>query len=134
MIILSNTTDQQLLPGQAITFNTTVLHTRNCRLAHRDNSSGIRVRSNGIFEIQFSGNVDGATADDPASLVVTYGGTRLNETIMLSSATGFNNVATSTAIREYGCCCNGEEITVVNAGTNTITIGANAKLFVKRIA
>ena len=134
MIILSNTTDQQLLPGQAITFNTTVLHTKNCRLSHRDNSAGIRVRQGGVYEIQFSGNVDGATAAEPASLVVTYGGTRLNETLMLSSATGANNVSTSTAVRECGCCCNGEEITVINAGTETITIGANAKLFVKRIA
>lgn len=134
MIILSNTTDQQLAPGQAITFNTTVLQTRNDRCAHRENSAGVRIRSNGIYEIQFSGNVNGATAAAPASLVVTYGGSRLNETTMLSSATGFNNVATSTAVRECGCCCNGEEITVVNAGTSTITIGANAKLFVKRIA
>ena len=53
---------------------------------------------------------------------------------MISAATGFNNVATSTAVRECGCCCQGEEVTVVNAGTATITIGANAKLFIKRIA
>lgn len=134
MIILSNTTDQQLLPGQAITFNTVVLQTRNDRCSHRENSAGVRIRTNGIHEIQFSGNVDGATAAAPATLVVAYGGARLPETTMISAATGFNNVATSTAVRECGCCCQGEEVTVVNAGTATITIGANAKLFIKRIA
>lgn len=134
MIILSNTTDQQLLPGQAITFNNVVLQTRNDRCARRNATDAIRIRSNGIHEIQFSGNVDGATAGAPATLVATYGGTRLPETTMISASAGFNNVATSTAVRECGCCCNGEEVTVVNAGTETITIGANAKLFIKRIA
>lgn len=134
MIILSNTTDQQLEPGQAITFDNTVLQTRNDRCSRRNNTDAIRIRANGIHEIAFSGNVDGATADAPATLVVTYGGTRLNETTMLSSASGSNNVATSTAVRECGCCCKGEEVTVINGGTEPITIDANAKLFIKRIA
>lgn len=134
MIILSNTTDQQLAPGQAITFNTVVMQTRNDRCSHRENSAGVRIRSNGIHEIQFSGNVNGATAAAPATLVVTYGGNRLPETTMISAATGFNNVSTSTAVCDRDCCCRGEEVTVINAGTATITIGANANLFIKRIA
>lgn len=134
MIILSNTTDQQLLPGQAITFNNVVMQTCRDRCSRRNNTDAIRIRANGIHEIQFSGNVDGATADAPATLIVAYGGVRLPETTMISASAGFNNVATSTAVRECECCNRGEEVTVVNAGTETITIGANAKLFINRLA
>lgn len=133
MIVLSNTTAQELAPGQAITFNTVVLHTGNGE-CHRPGTSSVKMKSNGIYEASFRANI-GATAPGVAQVAVTVGGEPLLETTAKSTtvaAGDLNNVATKTIIRN--CCCDYDRLSVVNTGTTTITIDANPLFFIKRVS
>ena len=68
MISLSNTTAQTLTPGQSITFNTVVLHT-GCAECHRANTSSVKLRAKGIYDVHFSANI-GATVAGAAQLLL----------------------------------------------------------------
>ena len=134
MIILSNTTAQTLAPGQAITFNTVVLHTGNGE-CHRPGTSSVKMKNNGIYEITYSGNIGSTTATSQAQLSIAVGGETLPETTMISTteAVGdLNNVSAKTAIKN--CCCDYDRLTVVNTGNTTINIGAGGSFFVKRVS
>ena len=134
MIVLSNTTDQVVQPGQAITFNTVVLHTGNGE-CHRPGTSSVKMKANGIYELFFSGNIGSAVADTTAFLAITVGGEVLAETRMISetsTANELNNVAAKTAVKN--CCCDYDRVTVVNTGINPVNIGSNPTLFIKRVS
>lgn len=131
MIVLSNTAAQTLAPGQSMTFDEDVLHT-GCGECWRKNTGVVKLRANGVYELNFSGNISGATASGPAQLGLAIGEARLPETTMQSSSTGFNNVATATAVKN--CCGDYDQITVKNTGTTTITVGPNAVLYIKRVS
>ena len=134
MIVLSNTTDQTVQPGQAITFNTVVLHTGNGE-CHRPGTSSVKMKANGIYEVFFSGNIGATTETTAVQLNIAVGGERLPETIMMSmseAAGDLNNVATKTAVKN--CCCDYDRITVINSGTVPVNIGANPTLFIKRVS
>lgn len=132
MIVVSNSTEQTLQPGQSITFDTVVLHTGNGE-CHRQNSLYVKLRCRGVYSLQFSGNISGATADTPVQLTIEAGGEPLNETTMISTpaaANAFNNVSTGTL---YGNCCNDcSRISVTNTGTEAVTVGANTALTIIR--
>lgn len=135
VIILSNTTAQTLAPGQAMTFDTKVLHT-GCAECHRNNSGAVAFRANGaIYECKFTGNI-GSTAAGDAQIALVVSGAPLPETTMISTiaaAGDVNNVSCDTAVKT--CCGIGEEsVTVVNTGTTTVNVGANPCLFIKRVA
>ena len=134
MIILSNTTEQVVQPGQAITFNTVVMHTGNGE-CHRQGSSSVKMRCNGIYEVYFGGNIGSAVADTTAFLAIAVGGEVLPETRMVSetsTAGELNNVSRKTAVKN--CCCDYDRITVVNVGINPVNIGENPELFIKRLS
>lgn len=135
MIILSNTTDQTLTPGQSITFDTVVFRTRNGAECHRDNTSSVRLcAKGGVYEIDFHANI-GATAQGVAQLAIQLSGDTLPSTTMISTtaaAGDLNNVSASTLVRN--CCASSDRITVTNTGTTDVTIGANPSLMVKRQA
>lgn len=134
MIILSNTTEQTLAPGQSITFDNVVLKTGTSE-CHRDGTSSVKMcAEHAIYEVHFSGNVAG-TAADVLSLAFQLSGDTLPETAMDSYGIGagnYINISTVTAIRN--CCCDYDRVTVTNVGTTTVTVAPNASLFVKRIA
>lgn len=134
MIILSNTTDQTIQPGQAITFNTVVLHTGNGE-CHRPGTSSVKMKANGIYEIFFSGNIGAATQTTDVQLHIALGGEVLAETRMISvseAAGDLNNVAAKTAVKN--CCCDYDRVTVINTGTVPVNIGANPSFFIKRVS
>lgn len=131
MIVLSNSTAQTLSPGQSMTFDEFLLHT-GCGECWRKNTGSVKLRSNGVYEIHFSANVDGATAEGPVELALSLGDAAMPETTMISSVTGVNNVATATAIKN--CCGDYDRVSVKNTGTTTVTISANPVLYIKRVS
>lgn len=134
MIVLSNTTEQTLALGQSISFNTVITHSGDGECFRRDPTS-VRLRRVGRYEIHFSANVTGPTAGTPVQLTIQTSGVNLPETTMISvpAAVGdLNNVATATAVAN--CCGDFDRVSVTNTGANSITIGANPNLFVKRIS
>ncbi len=134
MIVLSNSVAQTLAPGQSATFDTIVSHTGNAE-CFRQNSGAVRLRcKNSIYEIHCGANI-GATAEGAAQIAVSFDGSPLLETTMISqtSAAGdLNNVNRETAVNT--CCCAGGAITVVNTGTTEINLGANPVLYIRRVA
>lgn len=139
MITVSNTAAVTLAPGQALTFNNIVWKS-GCGESFRNLSSAV-FAAQGVYDLAFSGNVSSATGGTPAQLNLAVDNVTLPETTMISTpatADIFNNVSTGTTIGNRGSCFNSNpgpiSITVVNTGTGDITIGANARLSVKRVA
>ena len=134
MIILSNTTAQTITPGQAITFNTEILHT-GCGECHRPGTSSVKMKANGIYELYFGGNIGTTIADGIAQIAIAIGGEVLPETKMESETTaagGLNNVSAKTAFKN--CCCDYDRVTVINTGLTDVNIGENPCLFIKRLS
>lgn len=132
MIVLSNLTTQTLAPGESLTFDDVILHS-GCGECHRENSTSVKLRANGIYEASFSGNVGGPTAATPVQLTLTLGGEQLKETTMISvpAAVGdLNNVSTETRIKN--CCGDYDRVMVTNTGANSIIVGPNAVLVLER--
>lgn len=129
MIVVSNTTAQTVEPGDTLVFNEVIMRRGNCE-CHRKGSGSVKLRSNGVYEIHFSANIDGATADAPAQLALNLGESPLLETTMTSSATGVNNVATTTAL--FNCCGDYDRVSVKNIGTVPVTISPNPSLVIHR--
>lgn len=131
MIVLSNSTEQTLIPGQSITFDLVKLHT-GCGECHRAGTSSVKLRCNGVYDVSFAGNI-GGTVTGPVQLVIELGGDPLTETTMIStpSAVGdLNNVASGTYVRN--CCGDYDRITVTNNGTSDVVVGANSVLKIGR--
>lgn len=131
MMVLSNTTEQTLQPGQVATFDTMVLRT-GCNETHRLNSGVVLVRQ-GCFRVSFSGNITG-TAAGPVQLALALDGSPLTETTMINSigtAGDLENASAQTAFRSCPGCCS--RITVMNTGTVPVVIGANPSLTVTRV-
>lgn len=126
MILLTNTVEQTVAPGAAVTFDTVIFQTGG--ECHRRGSGGVSMRSKGIYEVHFSANVGGTV---PVELTVEAGGEPLPETEMVSNVAAEQNVAAMTAVRN--CCQGYERVTVVNTGAADAVVSA-PKLFVKRIA
>lgn len=134
MIELTNSVAQVVQPGQSVAFNTVVLHT-GCGECYRRNTPSIKLRANGIYEVAFSGNITGSTAATPVQLGIALGGIALPETVMVSTpatANAFSNVATSTFVQNT--CGDFDRVTVVNSGTEPVTISANMKFSVRRLS
>lgn len=134
MLELTNTAAQTIAPGAAVTFNKVLLHTGcgecfDCRVPTSVKLTG----RNGVYRVEFSGNIASPTAGTPAQLAIALGPIALPETVMLvttSAANSFNNVATSTLVKNN--CCDFDRITVVNTGTTPVLLSANFNLNVER--
>lgn len=134
MIELTNSITQVVQPGQSVAFDTVVLHT-GCGEYYRRNTPSIKLRANGIYDVAFSGNITGSIAATPVQLAIALGGIALPETVMVSTpatANAFNNVATSTFVQNT--CGDFDRVTVVNSGTEPVTISANMKFSVRRLS
>lgn len=131
MIVLSNSQQQTLLPGQALTFDLVKLHS-GCGECHREGSSAVKMRCSGIYELSFHANIGGTVAG-PVQLALQVGGETLQETTMISTVTtvgDLNNVGAETRVRN--CCGDYDRVTVVNTGTNDVVAGPNAALVIGR--
>jgi hypothetical protein len=136
MLVLSNSIDQTVLPGQSITFDTIVLNTGRAE-CHRPNSGVVNLTAkNAIYELIFNANIGSTTEAEQAQLAIAIDNSALLETTMISttSAAGdLNNVSSGTLLKT--CCCIGcESVTVINTGTTTVNIGSNPCLRIKRVA
>lgn len=139
MIIVSNSAEQVLTPGQSITFDTVLLKTGNgecCKNNVTRSLMPIRLRNCGNYEIHFNGNATNGTADSDISLAIQVEGVTLPETLMRTSVpvalTLYANLSATTVVTND--CNNNAPVTVTNVGTTDVTIAANSALFVKRIS
>lgn len=133
MIALTNTTAQTLQPGQAITFDQVLTHT-GCGECYRQNTSSIKMRGCGVYDVHFSGNIGGPTAATPVQLSIQVGGATLQGSLMISTpaaADDLNNVAKTLPVRN--CCDDYDRLTVVNTGTVPVTVGAGSIFYVHRL-
>ena len=133
MILLSNNATQTIAPGESITFDLVPLHT-GCSECHRQGSSSIKLRKQGIYELHFNGNI-GATAVVTAALQMEAGGEPIQDTSMIATVDtvgSLYNVSATTLIKN--CCGDYDRITVTNVGTTTITLAPNSAFFAKRVA
>lgn len=133
MIVLSNSVAQTINPGESATFDTVILHT-GCSECHRNGTGSVKLRSNGLYELHFSGNVGATAAGVQSNLALALGGDVLPETTMtvtITADTDVFNVSTTTATNN--CCCDYDRITVVNTGTTPVVLAANPNLYIKRI-
>lgn len=131
MIVLSNSQQQTLLPGQALTFDLVKLHS-GCGECHREGSSAVKMRCSGIYELSFHANI-GGTVVGPVQLALQVGGETLQETTMISTVTtvgDLNNVGAETRVRN--CCGDYDRVTVVNTGTSDVVVGPNTALVIGR--
>lgn len=127
MVVLSNTAEQTLQPGQALTFDKLVAYSGCGECARRGGPIGL-TRS-GTYEIAFHGNVTGATAAVPVELSISVGGAPLAETEMIYTpavANAVGNVGTHTYVPI--CCRMSSSVTVTNTGENPIIVSPNTAL------
>ena len=137
MLILSNSSEQTVAPGQAVTFDTVILHT-GCAEVYRQNIPSLVVlcARNAIYELEFSGNIGSTEASTQAQLNFETDKAPLSETTMISTtvaAGDLNNVSTGTRLKTFGCCGVNDSITLVNTGTTSVNI-TNPCLRIKRVA
>lgn len=134
MIVLSNSEEVTVAAGQPVIFDTVVSHTGKGE-CHRPNTGSVKMCCQGIYELHFSGNITGDTAATPVQLQLQTTGVNLPETIMIAvpaAAGDLVNVGTETLYRNM--CCDFDRVSVVNTGTEPVTIGAGSAFFVKRVA
>lgn len=135
MIVLTNTTEQVVQPGQAIVFDKTVFNKGICT-CHRVGSTSVKMtRKCAVYEVEFSANIGSPTETTPVQLTLEVGGEPLPETVMISTSAAagdLNNVSKSTFIPN--CCGDLSRITVVNTGTAPVNIGAYPTITLKQIA
>ncbi len=124
MIVLSNSTEQTLAPGQALIFDIVVMHTGPAEY-FRPNSGLVGLNAKGIYNCSFNGNAA------IGQLAMAMDGSPLAETTMINGADTVANLSANTAVRNI--CCN-RGINIVNTGTTNITVNPNTCFFVKRVA
>lgn len=131
MVIYSTAAEQTLAPGQSLVLTKTTGCSCGCGI---NPTNGSNVKGSGVFVAAFTGNISGAVAGTPVELSIAINGVAIPGSRMVSTpaaANDFNNVSAVTGF-SGNCCCNGTAITVVNTGTSTVTVAANASLVVFR--
>lgn len=133
MVVLSNTTEQTLQPGQSLTFNRLAAHSGCAECARSGGPVGLRFGGS-TYRIAFHGNVTGATAALPVELSISVEGAPLAETEMIytpAAANAVGNVGTETYVNT---CGSGNNVTVTNTGENPIIVSPNTALTIIRTA
>lgn len=133
MIVLSNSAQQTLQPGQSLTFDLVKLHTGNAE-CHREGSPAVKLRCKGIYELGFHANV-GGSAVGTVALQMEAGGEVLPETTMIvteDTVGSLTNVSAGTLVRN--CCGDYSRITITNTGTVAAVIAPNSAFIARRVA
>lgn len=135
MIELTNSAAQTVLPGQAVTFDTVMLHT-GCGECFTKGIPSVKLRAiGGTYKIDFSGNIGSAAANTPVQLAIALGGVPIPATVAVSTPAAenvFNNVSTGTYARNT--CCDLNRVSVVNTGTVPVILTANMNLRIARVS
>lgn len=135
MIELSNLTAQTVQPGQTITFDKVHLYTGRAECYNSQVPNSVKLKCQGIYEIEFSGNIAANAATTPIQLSLAAGGFPLVETVMNATPAAAGdvvNVSTGTYFKQ--CCDDSSRITVINSGTAPLVISPNSNLRIRRIA
>lgn len=133
MIVLSNLTAQTLQPGQSVTFDKVTLRAGTCECFNPQLPTSVRLKSNGIYSLGFSGNVSATTAGDLLQLAIAVGDQPLVETTMDSTPAAvdqLNNISTETRFRV--CCSDLNRVSVKNIGTTVVTLAPNSAFVIER--
>lgn len=135
MIELTNTAAVTLAPGQAISFNNVLLRTGCSECFNRQLPISVKLKGNcnSVYELSFNGNVTSTAAGDTVQLAMAVGTTPLVETAMNATPAAVGtlvNVSTSTLFR-LGCS-DLDRISIINSGTNPVTVAPNANFYVVR--
>ncbi len=135
MLLLTNSVEQTLQPGEIVTYDTVVIKT-GCGECYLRGTGSVKMKARGIYSVYFGANVTGATAATPVELSLRLGGEAIipgSEMIYTPSvANAFSNVSKSIPVSNR--CCDFDHISVVNTGTEPITIGANPSFSIRRVA
>lgn len=134
MIVLTNTIAQTLSAGESLTFDEVILHS-GCGECHRKGTGSVKLRSNGVYELYFGGNVGGETAGTAVQLAMQIGGETLPETLMISvpaATDDLNHISASTLLKN--CCGDYDRVTLTNTGDAPIIIGEHPVFYVKRVS
>lgn len=133
MIEVSNTTAQVIQPGQAVTFDKVINKKGNGECFNRQLGKFVRLRNNGTWNLSFSGNVTSDTAATNVQLAIAVGGQPLVETAMnrtITTAGDLENISTETAFDV--CCCDLNQVSIINSGTVPVTLAPNSAFLIKR--
>lgn len=134
MIELTNTTAQTIQPGGAVTFDKVLLKTGCGECFNSMLPTSVKLRSNGIYDAEFNGNITGA-ANAILQLAIAVANRPLPQTAMNAvpaAANNLVNVSAGTYIKD--CCCDLDRISIVNSGTTPVTIAPNSSFRIARRA
>lgn len=134
MIQLSNITAQTLNPGQALSLSQVFKSKRGCECFNSQSPTSVKLCNNGVYDVTFSGNIAGA-AGVPLQIAMALGGQPLIDTAMNSvsaAANNLNNVSTEKLLSI--CCCDLDRLSIINSGTNPVTIAPNSALVIKKLS
>lgn len=134
MISLSNSTAVALPVGQSLVFDVVNFHT-GCAECHMRNSSSVKLKASGIYEVSFHANVSSPAAGTALSVSVALGGTAVNGGTMITTpaaADTFDSISITVPIRN--CCCDFDRVTITNTGSTGITVDAGALLYIRRLS
>lgn len=137
MIVLSNSTEQTLAPGQAMIFDKIVMY-RGKGECYRPNTGTVGLRANGgIYGCACKVNIGGETAATPVSMAVAINGAAIPETSMVSTPAAVGDVNTVSCDTSISTCCGsggGGYVTVINNGTTNVVVAPNCCLKIGRTA
>lgn len=132
MIALTTSTAQVIPVGGSILFDTVIAST-GCQ-CHRRSSATVKLVKRGFHIVRFAANIGSNTAETDAIAVIRDSGDNIlgSEMITVSQAAGdLNNVSATTVVNN--CCGDYGRISVVNAGTTPMNVGAGATLVISEM-
>lgn len=133
MIQVSNSTAQELQPGQALTFQK-VNHkssAKSCQCWNSQLPTSVKLCSKGTHDVSFHGNITGA-AGAVLQIAIAIEGQPIVTTAMqaVPAAEGnLVNVSARTLVKN--CCCDVDRISVINSGAVPVTIAPNSTLIIE---
>lgn len=126
MIELTNTTQQTIPAGGAVTFDAVLLKSGCGECFNSLLPTSVKLNNKRIYDVEFQGNITSNTAA-AVQLSIAIAGSPIAQTEMNSTpsaANDFNNVSAGTYIRN--CCCDLDRVSVINSGTNPVILAANS--------
>lgn len=132
MIMVRNSSAQIIPAGGTVALDT-VIKQCGCGESYYQGLNFVRLRTSGLYRVEFSGNVTGATAGTGVQLAIALEGVGLPETVMEytpATANAFGNISTGTYVS--GCNVDVNKISVINTGTEPVTLSANFNLRIAR--
>lgn len=133
MIELTNSTALILAAGQTAVFDTVLLN-KGCSTCTRNGTGSIKLRKCGVYEVRFSGNIGVSGGTGAAQLSMSLGGVPYASSTVISqtAAAGDLNAVEKTVLLDNNCC-DYSRVTIVNNGTNAVTIGVGSIFSARRI-